>query len=134
VKFIACDMPEVDRTMIKAMVIVAAKKGELISARTKEAAAAAKTCGKRWGHCPGQTRLTRKQRIKGNSRALETIRARANYFAMQLHGTLIELAAKDKTSASGIARALNERSIKTIRGHQWSAAQVQRLREQLRIR
>jgi DNA invertase Pin-like site-specific DNA recombinase len=106
----------------------------LISARTKQVAAAADAKGKRWGNRPGQTNLTRRQRIKGNTHALETIRARAQYFAQKLCGTLDELAAKDITSASGIARALNERNIKTIRGHPWSAAQVQRLREQFRIR
>ena len=128
VKFIACDMPEVDRTMIKVMATVAANEGKLISARTKEAMAAAKARGKCWGNRPGQTNLTRRQRIKGNTHALEIIRARAQYFAKQLRGTLVELAAKDITSASGIARALNERNIKTIRGHPWSATQVQRLR------
>src|SRR5262245_32596968 len=85
VKFIACGMPEADRTMIGVMALIAEKEGKLISTRTKEALDAAKARGKRLGLRKGKSKLTREQRIAGNASALETIRTRTKGFALGLH-------------------------------------------------
>lgn len=134
VGFIACDMPEADRTMIGVMALVAEREGKMISARTKEALAAAKRRGTQLGNRPGESRLSHKQRLAGNASALETIRERTKAFALQLRSTFDELEAHGVTGAHGIAQALNGRGILTIKGHQWTAAQVQRVQQRLGVK
>ena len=116
VRFIACDMPEADRELVWLMALAAEKERKKNSARTKEAMAAAKARGRHFGNPSGETCLTMKQRRQGNLEALKTIRARARNFALQLQDTLDQLATQGVTSASGMARALNEKCVLTTRG------------------
>jgi DNA invertase Pin-like site-specific DNA recombinase len=131
IRFAACDLPQADHRLVRTWALSAEKEGKKISLRTKKAMAAAKARGMHFGNQPGNCNLTNRYRRKGNFRAIRTIHARAKNFALQLKSTFDQLTAHDITSASGIAKAMNDKGIPTIGGCQWSAAQVQRIRTHL---
>ena len=54
-------------------------------------------------------------------------RAKAAALARDLAPVIEAIRAEGITSATGIAKALNERGIPTVRGGKWQAVQVQRL-------
>jgi DNA invertase Pin-like site-specific DNA recombinase len=122
-----CDLPQVEgpagRFMLNQMVAVAELEAGLISARTKAALAAAKARGKSLGGDRG-VRLTDEARAAGTAHRA----AKATDRARDLAPTIASLREAGITSASGIAKALNERGIPTARGGgEWQATQVQRV-------
>lgn len=120
VDFVACDMPAADRFTVGIMAMLAQKESELISARTKEALAAAKRRGTRLGNPNGARHL----RGLGNGKAVAAVRSGAQARADQLRRVLRELREAGVTSANGLARALNERHVATARGGMWTARSV----------
>ena len=122
--FVAADMPFANRLTVGVMALVAEDEGRRISARTKEALAAAKRRGVKLGGDRG-ARLTAKQRAAGRA----ALQAKARGRAIDLAPTIKELQAAGFESLRAIAAGLEERGIPAARGGKWSAVQVARLLE-----
>ncbi|SEH52262.1 recombinase family protein [Magnetospirillum fulvum] len=119
VDFVACDMPDANRLTVGIMALVAEDEAERISARTKAALAAAKARGVKMGGFRGYAPTD-----EDRAQAAQAKREKAK--RPDLLPIIDAIRAEGITSASGIARALNERGIPTSRGGQWQAVQVQR--------
>jgi DNA invertase Pin-like site-specific DNA recombinase len=104
---------------------VAEQEREAISARTKDALAAAKARGKVLGK-PKGTRVPRGD--VGNARSVEANKGKADEFAARMRPVLAELSG---LSASAAARELEQRGYATARGGKWSATLVVRTRARL---
>ena len=63
----------------------------------------------------------------GRQRAEATRKAKATSRAADLAPVIAEIRAEGATTATAIAKALNDRKIPTTRGGRWQAVQVQRL-------
>src|SRR5260370_39982904 len=94
-----------------------------LSERTKAALAAAKARGMKLGGRPESLKNTE----LGRQRGAEARRARAMGRAKDLAPVIDAIRAEGITSATGIAKALNERGIPTSPGGKRQAGQVQRL-------
>lgn len=121
------DMPQIEgpagRFMLNQMVAVAELEAGMIGDRTRKALAAAKARGTKLGGFRGKHVATDAAREAG--RAAATARATAR--SADLAPVIAGLREAGVTSASGIAKALNERGIPTARGGIWQATQVQRV-------
>jgi DNA invertase Pin-like site-specific DNA recombinase len=123
VDFVAVDMPNANRLTVGIMAMVAEDEGRRISARTKDALAAAKRRGKKLGGDRGVVPTA-------NARELATaaIKARSASRAADLAPIIEELRTAGAVTLSAIAAGLNEKSIPTPRnGSRWTATQVGRL-------
>lgn len=121
VDFIACDNPHANRLMVHMLAAFAEHEREMISARTKDALAAAKARGVRLG-------------VAGKDRAREN-KATADAFAEKMAPILDSLRIHDGlTGYEEMAQALNELRIPTARGGQWHRTTVKRLVERLERR
>jgi DNA invertase Pin-like site-specific DNA recombinase len=125
VKFIAADMPDANDLTVGVMALVAQQEREAISKRTKEALAAAKARGTKLGNPNGAAALQRA--AKGNEAGVEAIKAKADAYAADLKPIIQDITAKGIVSLGGIAKALNERHIKTARDGIWHKATVANL-------
>lgn len=123
IAFTAADMPNANRLTVGIMAMVAEEERRAISERTKAALAAAKARGVKLGGRPGSL----KNRDLGRKRGAEVRRVKAAAQAKDLAPVIETIRAEGITSATGIAKALNERGIPTARGGRWQAVQVQRL-------
>ena len=123
VPFVACDMPDAGETTIGVYAYFAMRERKLISARTKEAMAAAKARGRTFGT---PANFTQEGRRKGATRAGLTHRAKADQAYADLLPWLRELRAAGQTLAA-IAEALNVEGHTTRRGASWSPTQVARV-------
>jgi DNA invertase Pin-like site-specific DNA recombinase len=117
------DLPQVDgamgRFILTQMAAVAELEAGLTSQRTKAALQAAKARGVTLGGFRG---------VKVNPQAgLQARKAAAGDFKARLAPAIQAAQAQGVTSASGIARTLNAQGIKTRRGGDWTAQQVQRV-------
>ena len=125
VDFVACDMPDANRLTVGIMAVVAQDEGERISQRTKAALAAAKARGTKLGGYRGYT-PTREDRAK----AIEAKKAKARKRASGIISIINEIREGGVSSLGGIAKALNQKDIPTVRGGgQWQATQVKRVLE-----
>jgi DNA invertase Pin-like site-specific DNA recombinase len=124
-RFIAADLPDANNLTIGIMALIAQQEREATSTRTKEALQAAKARGQRLGNPNGAAALRRAS--KGNTAAVSTIIARADAHAHDLAPVIADIRAQGTASLSGIAKALNERTIRTPRGGQWHAKSVSNL-------
>lgn len=122
IEFVACDNPHANRLTVGIMALVADEERRAISARTKAALAAAKARGTVLGGDRGGT-VSAEARAKGNAVRL----AKSQDRAADLSGIIADIKAGGASSLRDIAAGLNERSIPTARGGQWSAVQVQRV-------
>ena len=93
-----------------------------ISGRTKAALAAAKARGVKLG---GRVENLKNAEL-GRQKAAEARRAKAASRRADLLPVIEAIRAAGITSATGIAKALNERGVPTTRGGSWQAVQVQR--------
>jgi DNA invertase Pin-like site-specific DNA recombinase len=131
VSFVAADMPEANELVVGIMAVIAQAERKMISARTKAALAEARKrvalSGQR--KHPGTKRLgcpsgAKHLRRHGNGLAVTAIKAAAGARARGLAATIDAIRGEGVTSANGIAKALNERSIATPRGGRWTARSV----------
>jgi DNA invertase Pin-like site-specific DNA recombinase len=123
--FIACDMPEANKFMIRIMAALAEKEREMISERTKAALQAAKARGVKLGKPENLTKAAADQgREKGRKAKL----AKADIFAAQL-SPLVRRYQDQGMSLNGIAATLNADSILTARGKagSWTPTAVKNL-------
>jgi DNA invertase Pin-like site-specific DNA recombinase len=127
VSFVAADMPEANALTVGIMALVAQQEREAISRRTREALAAARARGVKLG-CPNGAAHLRRY---GNGLAVTALAAGADKRAAGLAGTIKAIKTEGVTSANGIAKVLNERSIATPRGGTWTARSVLNLTARL---
>jgi DNA invertase Pin-like site-specific DNA recombinase len=123
VPFVAADMPHADRFRLHLEAVIAEDERRRISERTKAALAAAKARGTKLGGYREGHGLTPEVRAM----AAEARTAKATQDATAVLPVIQAIQAQGITSASGIARALNEQGITTPRGGQWQATQVLRI-------
>ena len=124
VDFMAVDFPTANRLTIHILAAVAEHEAAMISARTKAALAAAKARGVVLGN---SANLTDEGRARGAVAGGSAHAGKADAHADDLRPVIADINAAGITSLSGIARALNERSISTPRGGKWQATQVRNL-------
>ena len=132
VEFVACDIPDANTLTVGVMALLAQQEREMISARTVAALAAVKA---RNALLPADQRKTLGGRRAGahalspadRAKALEARAVAVVQRAADLAPIIADIRASGIVSASGIARALNDRQIPTSRGGCWQAVQVQRL-------
>jgi DNA invertase Pin-like site-specific DNA recombinase len=124
------DLPALEgatgKFMLQQMAAIAELEAGMISARTKAALAAAKKRGVQLGGFRGHVFTAREQKASAAAR-----REQAQQRAADLAPVVKELQASGAVTLVAIAAGLNDRSIPTARGGQWSATQVMRLLEQL---
>lgn len=125
VKFIAADMPDANELTVGIMALVAQQEREAISTRTKDALQAAKARGTKLGNPNGAAALQRA--AKGNDAAVSVIKAKADSYAADLKPIIVDITSQGIVSLGGIAKALNERQIKTARDGLWHKATVANL-------
>jgi len=129
VDFVAADMPHANRLTVGIMALVAEQEREAISKRTKDALAAAKRRGVKLGNPNGAAALRRAG--KGNAAAVARVQEAAHRRAEDVQPVIEELQQAGVTSLRAIARALNERGIRTPRGGKWHPTGVARLLERI---
>jgi DNA invertase Pin-like site-specific DNA recombinase len=117
VEFVAVDNPNANRLTIHILAAVAQHEREMISQRTKEALQAAKRAGKTLGN---RTNLREAQAM---GRAART--SIADQRAENVMPIIRQVQAAGLKSLRAIAQALNDRGVKTPRGGEWHAKQVQ---------
>ncbi|MBN7809093.1 recombinase family protein [Agrobacterium rosae] len=108
----ACDMPNADNFQFHIMAAVAEKEREMISERTRAAIAAKRARGQEWG-----------------TNAVRT--AQSDDFAKSLHADLQAIMDSGTNTPAAIARALNERGVRTPRGAEWGSGQIVRVLRRL---
>jgi DNA invertase Pin-like site-specific DNA recombinase len=120
VPFIVAELgPDVDPFMLHIYAALAEKERHLISDRTKAALAVKKAQGVALGN---RKNLDEAQ-AKGRARQAQEAAQRAD----NIMPIIDQIKAAGVTSLRGIAQALNARGIKTARGGEWKAGQVQRV-------
>ena len=123
VRFVAVDMPHADNFTVGILAMVAQKEREMISARTRDALAAAKRRGAKLGGDRGNLPGVAAQGAKASSRVRsEKAQRRASDLIPIINEHL-----KNGKSLAAIASELNARGIKTPRGSEWQATQVARV-------
>jgi DNA invertase Pin-like site-specific DNA recombinase len=116
---------EKHRLTIHVLAAVAEHEREMISARTKAALAAARARGVRLGNPNGARAL--RGAGKGNAASLAAIEASAATWRARVLPIIAAIRSTGVTSPSEIARELERRAIKTLRGGCWRGATVRRL-------
>ncbi|MUV14693.1 recombinase family protein [Noviluteimonas gilva] len=124
-RFVAADMPDANHLTVGIMALVAQQEREAISKRTKEALQAAKARGQKLGNPNGAQALRRAAR--GNTAAIEAVKATADSHAAALLPVLRELRANGCTTLSSLAKQLNERGVLAPRGGTWHRSSVANL-------
>lgn len=134
VDLIFCDLPQVSgptgRFLLTSMAAVAQLEGELISQRTREALAAAKRRGVKLGGPNGAAPLRKYIAEFGNGKAVRGNREGGIRRAEPWRTVFAELAA-DGLSLNAMARTLNARGERTVRGGTWTAKAVSRIQAKL---
>lgn len=119
VRFVACDLPDVNDTTIYVMAAVAEAEAKAISERTRAALAAAKARGVRLGN-PGNLS------DEGRREALRVRQDLSARFYSKVSGYVASLR-RNGYSLRAIADQLNNDGYRTRREKRWTASQVQRV-------
>jgi DNA invertase Pin-like site-specific DNA recombinase len=125
-RFVACDMPDMNETVVGILAVIAQAERKAISERTKGALAAAKARGIKLGGPklqPGTKASARRA-----SKAAQVI---AKERAEELREVIDAARKQGCESLRDYAAHLNDLGIATPRGGQWAAASVSRLIAQL---
>jgi DNA invertase Pin-like site-specific DNA recombinase len=121
VRFVAADLPEADETHTQMLSVFAEHEARAVSTRTKAALAASK---KQLGRINTPIEDLREMGLKGGAIRGRNMKKSADEFAELF---LSEISKHEGKSAREIARLLNADGLKTTRGKEWSAVQVQRV-------
>ena len=119
---------DVDPFMLHIYAAFAEKERNIISERTKAALAVRKAQGVKLGRPKG---APASRPTPDRAKAQAVIQAKADAHALRLSGILDKLAADGIVSANAVAKALNERQVKTARGGRWTARSVINLKARL---
>jgi DNA invertase Pin-like site-specific DNA recombinase len=127
-----CDLPHIpEGPMGKFMLTVMAGNAELerglISARTKAALKAAKARGQKLGGNRLDAEQLAAATAKGAKASVASRQATARVGAQQILPMIEELRKQGHTTLRALAAELNQRDVRTPRGGEWSAVQVQRV-------
>jgi DNA invertase Pin-like site-specific DNA recombinase len=122
VEFLAVDMPNANRLTVGIMALVAEEERRMISARTKAALAAAKARGVKLGGYRVST-VSDAARI----RSAQMRRTAADDLGRLVRPVIEEFRTLGIVSLRAIARALNDRGIRTRTGGAWDASGVKRV-------
>ena len=122
VEFTAVDFPQANRLTVHILAAVAEHEAKAISTRTRDALAAAKPRGTRLGGDRGNLPAVAKDGAKASVAARIV---KADNRASDLAPIIEELRSAGAVSLRQIAAELNAKGIKTVRGKEWSAMQVQ---------
>ena len=125
VRFVCADMPHADNLTIGVLALVAQQEREAISKRTREALQAAKRRGVRLGNPKGAEALRRAG--KGNKAGTDAAAAKARAHAAKVLPVVAELRAAGAESLGALARALNDRGVRTLHGKAWHKTSVRNL-------
>jgi DNA invertase Pin-like site-specific DNA recombinase len=125
VDFAACDLPYATKLTIHILAAVAEHEREMISARTKAALAAAKARGIKLGNPNGARSLRRA--ATGNTAAIAKLQASAATWRSAVLPIVEAIRSTGVRSSSAIARELEQRGIRTLRGGTWRGQTVDRL-------
>lgn len=130
-KFVVAELGhDVDPFMLHIYASVAEKERALISSRTKQALAVKKAQGVILGNrvTDAQAAATGKQTLAmAQAKGAATNQARAVQRRENIMPIIASIQAAGVSTMAGIANALNQRGIKTVRGGSWQAVQVQRV-------
>jgi DNA invertase Pin-like site-specific DNA recombinase len=124
VDFIAVDFPQANRLTIHILAAVAEHEAVMISARTRAALAAAKARGVKLG-CGNDAIAA--HAMTGHRASVAARKAKASKRAGDLVPVIQSIQQTGAGSLRQIAGVLNKRGIRTPRGGEWSAVQVQRM-------
>lgn len=125
IEFVCADMPYANRLTIGIMALMAEDEGKRISDRTQKALTAAKARGVKLGNPDKGKRLAEWNRENGNGKSVNSIKAKADKFALQVYPEIEDLRRQGITSYNGLAKALNERGVLTARKTgKWHASSV----------
>lgn len=125
VRFVAADMPEANELTVHIMAAVAQAERKAISARTKEALAAAKARGQRLGNPNGAAALRRAP--SGSAAGIAATKRAADEHAARLRPIVTRMQAEGHTSLGALAGALNREGMATPRNGRWHASSVRNL-------
>jgi DNA invertase Pin-like site-specific DNA recombinase len=126
VPFVVAELgSDVDPFMLHLYAALAEKERRVISERTKAALAAAKARGVKLGNPNGAAPL--KRAGKGNGAAVGALKDAADRHAAELGPVITHLRAEGVTSLPALAKALNERQMRTPRGGKWHPSSVRNL-------
>ena len=122
VKFVACDIPEADRTFLQMVSVFAEHEARMIATRTRAALQAWKVRNpdKKLGN----------PRLSATANAVRT--AQSNEFARKLKATLHSYVASGLSQAA-MAQELEKTGVPSAMGGAWSARQVRRILKRLEI-
>ena len=120
-------MPEANALTVGIMALVAQQEREAISRRTRKALAAARARGVKLG-CPNGAAHLRRY---GNGLAVTALKSSGRHKGERPRRDYQAIKGEGVTSAKGIAKALNKRSMATPRGGKWPARSVLNLTARL---
>jgi DNA invertase Pin-like site-specific DNA recombinase len=115
VEFVAADMPHANKMTLQVLAVFAEHERDMISARTKQALAAARERGVKLGG----PNIAEAAKLGAASN-----RANADRFAANTLPIIHEIQASGVTTLRGIAHALNARGVRSARGTPWSPVAV----------
>ena len=118
IEFVAADMPHADRLTVGVLALIAERERDMISARTKDALAAAKRRGVKLGS-PNPAAAS----VLGIAAIKERVRA----FDRNIIPIIEHVRRAGITSLRGIAEALNARGIGTRRAGRWAGETVRQV-------
>jgi DNA invertase Pin-like site-specific DNA recombinase len=117
-EFLVADMPTANKFTLHIISAMAEYERDLVSARTRESLAAAKTRGVRLGN---------PKVVLVSPKGVEKNKEKARIFAERLKPTIEALRASGNTSYRRMAAALQASAVRTQRGGQWTAAGVRNI-------
>ena len=121
VKFVVADMPQADIAFLQMASVFAELEARKISERTRAALAAAKARGTRLGwSIPTRVPEQRAASKKGN----DAIRERSKQFALNTLPVIESIQSAGVQTLAGVAKALNDRGVRSARGGRWHSATV----------
>jgi DNA invertase Pin-like site-specific DNA recombinase len=115
VEFVAADMPQANKMTLQVLAVFAEHERDLISARTKQALAAAKERG---------VKLGGPKHLEASALGVAANKTNADRFAANVLPLIREIQASGVTTLRGVARALNARGVQSARGVPWSPVSV----------
>ena len=124
VEFTAVDFPQANRLTIHILAAVAEHEARAISERTKAALAAARSRGTALGGYRGGSVSD-----AARARSIQTRRKAADEFGADIMELISAIRRDGTTGLRPIARELQQRSIPTRRGGQWTASKVKAVLE-----